>query len=670
MNIIEEIKKRINIVDLANDFGLQPTKKDFIYSIYKEEKNRSLKLFPETNSFYDFSTGKGGDVINFYADFKKIDNKEAIVLLSEELGIDSVFNNFKIERLKDCNIDNQKKNLEIYTDFEKYCGGIDERAFEYLIGPKRGLTEDSIKRFRLFSIKDLNGTIDFLLNSFHLDELKASGLFNETGRFVFIKHRLIIPYLEDDKIVYMRGRVMPEYENNDIGKYIGLSGQTAKRFFNENRITKIKEGDEILICEGEFDTIIADQNGSPATGIPGVHNFPQNGKELLEKPDVHICFDNDEAGKKGMQEITNKIGKDIKGVYLKNHKDLSEYFNNGGSNDLLYDENVEVKVIKAEIKKKSSLKLISAYELMKKSMPELLWLVDELLPEGLIILAGRPKIGKSFLAMNIAIAVANGGKALGYFNTNKNSVVYIALEDNERRLRDRMSNILQAEFETEAPKNLFYLEENYNFPKLNQGGIEELKKIILDDPSIKLIIIDTLGRSIADKSRKDKDMYRADYDISSSLQGMALKNNICLLVLHHTKKGSEENVFDEISGTTGLTGAMDTMMVLKKKNNKYTLHVTGRDVQEAEYEVEFNEDNFTWNYCDKKNEHNLTTERQEIVDLIKKYGRKMKTGEIAELLGKSKSNISKMLKKLMDDGILHSEKYGVYELVNDEEEKS
>ena len=78
MNIIDEIKKRINIVDLATEFGLQPTKKDFVYSIYKEEKNRSLKLYPETNSFYCFATGRGGDVINFYKDYYKIDIKDAI----------------------------------------------------------------------------------------------------------------------------------------------------------------------------------------------------------------------------------------------------------------------------------------------------------------------------------------------------------------------------------------------------------------------------------------------------------------------------------------------------------------------------------------------------------------------------------------------------------------
>jgi len=681
MNVIDEIKKRLNIVDLANEFGLQPTKKDFIFSIYREEKNRSLKLYPETNSFYCFATGKGGDVINFFSDFKKLDNKESIMLLCKELGLDNgnagleatsfVSKDKKIERVVE-----QKRRTEIYQTFETYSNGVDERALQYLTGPKRGLTEDSIKKFRLFAIKDLNGTIDYLLNSYHLDELKASGLFNENGRFVFAKHRLIIPYLECDKIVYLRGRVMLEYDNNGIGKYIGLSGQTAKRLFNLNDLKNLDESAEVLLCEGEFDTMRTAQQGLKVVGVPGVNNFPNNGKELLEKFDIYICLDNDEPGKKGMQEITNIIGKDIKGVYLKDHKDLTEYFSSnlptgqtGGNNDLLHNENVEVKTIKAEKKRKSKLKLITAREIQKLDIPEIHWVIKDVLPEGLVILAGAPKIGKSWMALGFALSVTGGNKALGYFDTSKSTVVYIALEDNLRRIKSRIGNILSIEPNYKAPDNLIYLEESCNFPKLNENGIEELQKLVDDNSDIKLIIIDTLGRAKADKKRKDNNIYQADYDLGSKLQEFTMRNRICVLVIHHTKKGSEENVFDEISGTTGLTGAMDSMMVLKKKNNGHKLYLTGRDVKEEEYSVVFDDKIFCWNVTERKSEITLTAEREEILELIKNYDRPMKLSEITELIGKEKSNVSKMLKKLVRDGLLISPKYGFYELVKDEEDK-
>jgi DNA primase catalytic core len=669
MNIIEEIKSRINIVDLVIELGLQLTQRNFIFSIYKNETNRSLKLYPETNSFYCFATGRGGDVIRFFADYKRIENGEAIKQLAKKLGLDNGNGNHTSlsKEKRNATIENKisrERCVEIYHSLENFCNGINEITLQYLIGSKRGLTEEIIKKFRLFSIKSVKETIDYLITSFTLNELKESGIFNEDGRFVFSKHKLIIPYLEGNDIIYLRGRLLPEDEDEKIGKYIGLARQKAKRLFNMNALTNLNDWADLLLCEGEFDTMVAHQQGFNAVGVPGINNFPEEVKDILKKYDLIICFDNDDAGRKGINDIVNKVQRSVNAVILKNHKDLTELLSAGERLDVTNKK--ELKLITVEPEKRSKLKLISAKEMMKKEIAEMVWIVIQLLPEGLIILAGRPKVGKSFMAMNIAIAVANGSKALGFFDTNKHSVLYVALEDNERRLKDRMKNILQAEYESNAPDNLFFLEVGYDLPKLNEGGIEELQKIILDNPEIKLIVIDTLGRSIADKSRKDRDMYRADYEISSKLQEMAIKNNICLLLLHHTKKGSEENVFDEISGTTGLTGAMDTMMVLKKKSNKCKLHVTGRDVQETDYDIEFSENTFTWNVIDKKDEQRLTSERQEIVDLLKKYDREMKTGEIAQLLGKEKSNISKMLKKLIDDEILTSPKYGTYKIVKNE----
>ena len=88
------------------------------------------------------------------------------------------------------------------------------------------------------------------------------------------------------------------------------------------------------------------------------------------------------------------------------------------------------------------------------------------------------------------------------------------------------------------------------------------------DQNLKLIIVDTFGRSIADKRRKDNNSYRADYDMASLIQEFAIQNHICILLIHHTKKIQEEEVIKEISGTSGIAGAMDTIFVLKKKGNK------------------------------------------------------------------------------------------------------
>lgn len=673
MNLIEEIKRRINIVDLATEWGLQPTPNNFIFSIYKAEKNRSLKLYPETNSYYCFATGKGGDVIRFYADYYKINNGDAIKRLANELQI-----NHKPEGkiLKSTeritlinNIDQDRRIKEIYAEFERFCDGCDDKTLKYLTGDERGLSEEIIKAFRIFSIKNITSTEEFLKKKYTMKELMQSGLFNNTGRFVFSNHKLIIPYLENGEIVYLRGRLLPENENQNMSKYIGLYGITAKRFFNTDVMKGLEENSELMLCEGEFDAIASSQYKYNALGVPGVNNFPANGRELLSKYELYICFDNDEAGEKGIRDIMIKLEKNITVVKLKKHKDLTEYFAERSGGNLARDEDVELIKKEALREKKSKIRLLTAREIQEMELPAAEWIVEGLIPEGLIILAGRPKIGKSWMALGISISVANGTKALGSFNTKKSKVLYIALEDNKQRLKNRIVNIIGGEQEKIAPVELLFLDENFNFPKINEGGLEEISNIIDDDEEIRMVVIDTLGRSIADKKRKDNNLYLADYEISSKIQELAMKRNISIMLLHHTKKGNEENVFDEISGTTGLTGAMDTMMVIKEKSNEYTLHIRGRDVEEAEYRIEFDKNLFCWNVTEKKEGKELSAEREEILTMLETYNRGMGTGEIAELLGKKTSNISKLLKKLMADELIISPKYGIYELAKGGEKR-
>ena len=334
--------------------------------------------------------------------------------------------------------------------------------------------------------------------------------------------------------------------------------------------------------------------------------------------------------------------------------------------DFLHDPDVEL--VRLPKVPKSKIKLISAADIQKMEIAPIRWIIKDLIPEGLIILAGRPKVGKSWLALNMALAVANGKPALGKFESEKSRVLYVALEDNYRRIKDRLNNILNCEIDKTAPANLKFVDQNNDLPMLNNGGVEELQKIIDDDQEIKLIIIDTLGRAIADKARNDRDIYRADYNMFAAIQKLAMKNNICVLLLHHTKKAQEDDVFNEISGTSGITGAMDTMLVLKKKNDQAKLHIRGRDIKDDEYKVHFDENIFCWNVVEEGN-NNMTPERKEIYELIKSSGREMKTGEIAELLGKTVPNVSKMLGKMLKEKLVATKKTGFYFIPEERKEK-
>jgi hypothetical protein len=238
----------------------------------------------------------------------------------------------------------------------------------------------------------------------------------------------------------------------------------------------------------------------------------------------------------------------------------------------------------------------SASELLTKHFPDPVWAVPGILPEGAALLAGRPKLGKSWLAFGLGLAVAHcpsdemeGGVALGSIPVACGPVLYLALEDGERRLQSRLRKLLKLQGGT--PPSL--LEVSTSWAKSSEGGLEALAQWMGCFLS-RLIIIDTLAR-FRDPRRHGADIYQEDYDTLAQLQKLALTYQCCILVIHHTRKAQALDVLDEVSGSTGLTGAADTVLVLQRKRggNTATLHVTGRDIE--------NEDalTLTWDpaYC-------------------------------------------------------------------------
>jgi len=373
INYIEEIKARYNILDLCNDIGLIPNNSNFILSIYKQEKTPSLKLYPKTNSYKCFATGNGGDLIKFYCDYYKIEVKQGIKELAEKLNISNQQSNsinataafktilpIKYELLKteldffnerteiilynnDISIEQAKeiaftdimqqrklKQTNVYEGLYRFCNkdGLDELIYNYLISDKRGLNEGTINQFKLFSIKSVKQTIEFLKDSFTREELILSGLWKNKF-FLFTKHRLVIPFIENDKITYLRARYF--YQGNyqtDKFKYTSVNNWSKtlspKRFFNQDLLIKTKSFNDIIICEGEFDCMIANQYRSKAIGIAGTGNFPKAQINLLDKFNIYLAFDNDEAGKKAILAISKLFNRPIKQIILKNHKDLTE----------------------------------------------------------------------------------------------------------------------------------------------------------------------------------------------------------------------------------------------------------------------------------------------------------------------------------------------------------
>ncbi len=228
-------------------------------------------------------------------------------------------------------------------------------------------------------------------------------------------------------------------------------------------------------------------------------------------------------------------------------------------------------------------------DLKEKEPDPTTFIVDNLLPTGLNILCGSSKIGKSWFALDLAIAVVSGLKFLG-FRTTRSDVLYLALEDTRNRIYERTTKLLAG---IDIPSNLFFLTEANN---LSNHLLRELEMELNANNDVKLIIIDTLQK-IRGKATSTENVYGYDYREMSILKNFATERGISFLLIHHTRKALDPDVFNMINGSSGLMAACDTTMILSKNDrmdSKATLSITGRDISSEEYLISFNADTCKW----------------------------------------------------------------------------
>lgn len=235
----------------------------------------------------------------------------------------------------------------------------------------------------------------------------------------------------------------------------------------------------------------------------------------------------------------------------------------------------------------------TAAELATADFPEPRWAVPGVLAEGVNLLAGSPKLGKSWLALGLAIAVASGGRALGRIPVDRGDVLYAALEDTPRRLQNRLAVLLA---DDGPPHGLDFV---VTLPRLPDAA-DLITEWLNEHPTARLVIIDVL-RKVRPRADERTDLYGRDYDAMSQLKAIADRYAVAVLVVHHVRKSDAEDVFDTVSGSNGLTGGADAILVAKRLRNSATaeLHVTGRDVEERSYALEWSSDTCTWTLLDE-----------------------------------------------------------------------
>lgn len=235
------------------------------------------------------------------------------------------------------------------------------------------------------------------------------------------------------------------------------------------------------------------------------------------------------------------------------------------------------------------------------SMPELYEMVylgkppiiDHFLYPGTYLFVGAPKVGKSFMMAQIAYHVSSGTPMWNY-SVRKGTVLYLALEDDYRRLQERLYRM----FGTETTPDLFF---SVASKSLNEGLLDQLDTFMHEHSETSVVIIDTLQK--VREAEGDTYSYARDYDIIAGLKAFADKTGICLILVHHTRKQKSDDNFDRISGTNGLLGAADGAFIMyknKRSDGDATIEVSGRDQPDKKFMLTRNKETLCWELSGEK----------------------------------------------------------------------
>ena len=237
----------------------------------------------------------------------------------------------------------------------------------------------------------------------------------------------------------------------------------------------------------------------------------------------------------------------------------------------------------------SYMKTVTMQELYQDIYSKKPPVIEGLLYQGTYLFVGSPKIGKSFFMAQLAYHVSTGTPLWDY-PVKKGTVLYLALEDDYRRLQERMYRM----FGTDSTENLYF---SVSSKPLGNGLTDQLSGFIREHPDTTLVIIDTLQKIREVDS--DSYSYAKDYEIINQLKQFSDSWGICLLLVHHTRKQKSSDNFDMISGTNGLLGCADGAFMLYKENrtsNKATLEISGRDQQDQKVHLIRDEEKLCWNF--------------------------------------------------------------------------
>lgn len=505
---------------------------------------------------------------------------------------------------------------------------------------------------------------------------KAATLFDyrdEKGVLRFQVGRIDLPDQIDPKTGKAK-KLFRQRRPSSTGGWISNLHGVERVLFNLRDI--IKAG-SVLFCEGEKATnaLNEDLKGAGLYG-PTVATTTAQGAGATLKTDlqplhcktVGILPDNNAQGARQRDDLLNALGERSKCRVIE--------LPNRGEGDDYVDFRAADGTVEAVIAMIDAAPVIttwtnpanlanplishSAFELLSTDFPEPEFIVYGIIPEGLAILGGHPKLGKSWAMLAIAVAVACGGRAFGQIEVEAGDVLYLALEDTPRRMKSRLAKQLAGQ----RPPELHRLHMAYQWPRTNEGGLEALDKWLCEHHGARLVVIDTLQK-IKPQRKGSSSIYESDSDDVGDLKALSDKYGAAIVCVHHLRKGDGDDPVEALSGSYGLSGAADTLLILQRVRGQVdaTLFVTGRDLDEVELALKFDKELAQWNLLGDASEYKLTSERHGVLTALKSMTEPVTPTQLWERtrIGKNLNNLKQMLWTMSKEGEIHSEggKYSV-----------
>jgi hypothetical protein len=255
-----------------------------------------------------------------------------------------------------------------------------------------------------------------------------------------------------------------------------------------------------------------------------------------------------------------------------------------------------------------NLKTITGKDLLTQPIDPINFTIDSILPHGLFILAGSPKVGKSWLALALCHAVATSGNLWDY-STTQGDVLYLALEDNRNRLQERLNKISD-ENDSGTATDIHFVTR---VRKLGKGLDRQIIKFLDEHPQTKLIVIDTL--QYIRNSSSSRGTYTGDYRDMDALRRIIAKRNLTMLLVTHTRKSDDADPVNRVYGSGGLTGAVDGIFVLEKSKRTGSfakLTIANRDTEGHQFKLQFDTGSCKWQLVKKMNSGDDSDENEDL----------------------------------------------------------